>query len=89
MFVFVVCLYLICLLFLLLPLPGFAVMLTAETTTGCVLGAEAAAEAAALPEDVAQAAAGLMLDEVAEGGCLDSGHQVLCLDLAVFGSREV
>jgi len=51
-------------------------MLTAETTTGCVLGAEAAAEAAALPEDIAQTAAGLMLDEVAEGGCIDSGHQV-------------
>jgi RNA 3'-terminal phosphate cyclase len=44
--------------------PGFALLLTAETTAGATVGAECSADGAALPEDVANAATAALLEEV-------------------------
>jgi RNA 3'-terminal phosphate cyclase len=44
--------------------PGFALLLTAETTAGATVGAERAASVGALPEDVANAAVAALLEEV-------------------------
>uniref|UniRef100_A0A7S2SWC6 RNA 3'-terminal-phosphate cyclase (ATP) n=1 Tax=Rhizochromulina marina TaxID=1034831 RepID=A0A7S2SWC6_9STRA len=69
--------------------PGFAVMLTASTTTGCTISAEATAETAALPEDVAQRAVSHLLEEVWDGGCIDSTHQSIALTLMALGPEDV
>jgi len=56
--------------------PGFGILLTTESTTGSQVSGEACAEGPGLPEDVAKVAASRLLDEVLEGGCVDSTHQV-------------
>ncbi len=72
--------------------PGYGITLVAETTSGRLLAAEAAAAldrggaagaagAAAdaeevVPEDIGQRAAHLLLEEVQRGGVVDSSHQV-------------
>ena len=60
--------------------PGFGLTLTAETTTGVMLSAEYCnghvAEQRAVPEDVAERAAHLMMEEIFRGGCCDSLSQV-------------
>ena len=74
--------------------PGYGITLVAETTSGRLLAAEAAAAldrggaagaagAAAdaeevVPEDIGQRAAHLLLEEIQRGGVVDSSHQVRC-----------
>ena len=51
---------------------GAGILLVAETSTGCLLGATAAAEVkGATPEQVGKAAAERLLAELATGACLD------------------
>eukprot|EP00613_Pedinella_sp_CCMP2098_P080106 CAMPEP_0171952898 /NCGR_PEP_ID=MMETSP0993-20121228/93684_1 /TAXON_ID=483369 /ORGANISM="non described non described, Strain CCMP2098" /LENGTH=388 /DNA_ID=CAMNT_0012598465 /DNA_START=111 /DNA_END=1278 /DNA_ORIENTATION=- len=99
--------------------PGFALLLTGESTTGCTYGGEAAAASsqggggngghgaaagfeagdqeekeaggggAVLPENVASNACANLLEEVAEGGCVDSTHQPLALTLMAMGPEDV
>lgn len=69
--------------------PGFAVCLWAETTTGCMLSTEATAGQAALPEDVGQRGVEALLEEVWDGGCVDSTHQPLALLLMAVGPEDV
>lgn len=56
--------------------PGYGVSLVAQSTAGCVLGVERAAAVRELPEDLGEAVAQLLCEEVAHGGCVDTSHQV-------------
>jgi len=61
--------------------PGFGLTLTAETTTGVMLTAEYCnghvKESRAVPEDIAEKAAHLLMEEIFRGGCCDSLSQGL------------
>ena len=65
--------------------PGFGLSLTAETTTGARLTAEYCnghvSHARAVPEDVAEKAAHLLMEEIFRGGCADSLSQSLTVIL--------
>eukprot|EP00878_Enallax_costatus_P027957 GHUV01030150.1.p1 GENE.GHUV01030150.1~~GHUV01030150.1.p1 ORF type:complete len:340 (+),score=113.22 GHUV01030150.1:498-1517(+) len=83
--------------------PGYGITLVAETTSGCLLSAEATAtqgagaastgaaddEPLVVPEDIGRAAAQLLLDEVSRGGVTDGTHQALLLLLAALGPEEM
>mmetsp|Transcript_26188 Transcript_26188/g.36162 ORF Transcript_26188/g.36162 Transcript_26188/m.36162 type:complete len:361 (+) Transcript_26188:211-1293(+) len=73
--------------------PGFGVCLLAETTTGCILSAQTAAQAKegtpAVPEEVGLRGAQQLLAEVQAQGVVDSAHQGLLLFLAAMGPEEV
>ncbi|WIA28864.1 hypothetical protein OEZ86_011390 [Tetradesmus obliquus] len=83
--------------------PGYGITLVAETTSGCLISAEAAAttgskdaagsaagdEPLVVAEDIGRAAAQLLLDEVARGGVTDGTHQGLLLLLAALGPEEM
>lgn len=69
--------------------PGFALSLVAETTTGIVLGAEAAADGGALPEDVATTASHLLCEEIDKGGCVDTTNQALVLLYMTLSPEDV
>lgn len=78
---------------------GYSILLTAETTSGCALSAEAVADShdgaggasggAALPEDVGRRAAATLLSEVGHSGCVDSAMQPLCLALMTLTPEDV
>jgi len=68
---------------------GYGLSLVAETTNGCLYGAEASAEPGGAAEDVGLLAAKVLLQEVANGGCVDSSNQGLVLLLAVLGPEDV
>lgn len=68
---------------------GYGVSLVAETTNGCLFGSEACGGAGQLPEDVGLVAAKLLLEEVQNGGCVDSANQGLILTLAVLCPEDV
>jgi len=58
--------------------PGYAVSLTAETTTGVIITKDfnfGNEKEFTLPEDLGQRAAHSMLDEIFTGGCVDSTNQ--------------
>lgn len=85
--------------------PGYGITLVAETTSGRLVAAEAAAaldrvsgQAAAggaageedvVPEDIGQRAAHLLMEEVSRGGVVDSSHQALVLLLCAIGPEEM
>ncbi|KAG5179601.1 RNA 3'-terminal phosphate cyclase domain-containing protein [Tribonema minus] len=69
--------------------PGFACSLVAESTTGVLLMAETAAEQGMLPEDLGVTAGELLLDEISNGGCVDSTHQSLAMLLMVLCPEDV
>ena len=84
--------------------PGYGVSLVAETTTGCLLSAEGAAvtqahgededadttkEAPLLPEDIGTHAAMQLLEEIKEGGVVDSTHQSLLFILCALCPEDV
>lgn len=87
------------------PSPGYGITLVAETTSGCLISAEAAAIAGStgalagstreqqqqlvIPEDVGRAAAQQLLEEVSRGGVVDAAHQGFLLLLAALGPREM
>jgi len=69
--------------------PGYGISLVAETTTGCLISAEGAAThpkadgeenmekiGPVLPEDIGLQAVTQLLEEVKQGGVIDSTHQV-------------
>jgi len=63
--------------------PGFGLTLTAETSTETVLSAEVcsgpSSEGRAVPEELAERAAKLLLEEIFRGGCCDSLSQNLAV----------
>ncbi|KAJ1483125.1 hypothetical protein T484DRAFT_2616214 [Baffinella frigidus] len=67
----------------------FGVSLVAETTNGCLYGAEASAQPGQAPEEVGLNAAKLLLHEVRNGGTVDSANQGLVLMLAVLCPEDV
>ncbi|CAM9349486.1 unnamed protein product [Pylaiella littoralis] len=69
--------------------PGFALSLVAESTTGVLLVAETAAEKGTLPEDLGNLGSKLILEEIKNGGCVDSSHQSLAMLLMVLCPEDV
>eukprot|EP00798_Chlamydomonas_sp_ICE-L_P023245 gene23245-30469_t len=83
--------------------PGYGVTLVAETTSGCLISAEACAtqggmipdgggeeaEPLVVPEDIGKAASQLLLEEIQRGGVVDSSHQGLLLLMCALGPEEV
>ena len=69
--------------------PGFALQLTAETTTGMLLSAEAAAIGGTLPEDVATEACHALCEEIKKGGCVDTCNQGLVLLFMALSPEDV
>jgi len=68
---------------------GFALSLVAESTSGSLLGAEVCGVSGALPEDVGLAAASALLEEVRQGGAIDSYNQSLALTLMCLSAEDV
>ncbi|CAM9679372.1 unnamed protein product [Discosporangium mesarthrocarpum] len=69
--------------------PGFALSLVAQSTTGVLLSVEAAAEKGTLPEDLGVLGSKLLLEEIRDGGCVDSAHQSLTMLLMVLCPEDV
>jgi RNA 3'-terminal phosphate cyclase-like protein len=81
--------------------PGYGVSLVAETTTGCLISAEGAAvthededdeetkTTPLLPEDIGARAAMTLLEEIKEGGVVDSTHQSLLFTLCALCPEDV
>lgn len=69
--------------------PGFGLSLVAETTTNVHISADCVARPSELPEDLGKRAAKYLLEEVSRGGCVDTQHQALCLQLMVLCPEDV
>lgn len=80
--------------------PGYGVSLVAETTTGCLISAEGASMALSqeetdrqedplLPEDIGAQSAMLLLEEIKQGGVVDSTHQGLLFLLCALCPEDV
>lgn len=74
--------------------PGYGITLVAETTSGCMLSAEAsmkpdAGEGSVVPEDIGLNAAHCLLEEINRGGVVDGSHQGLVLTLCALGPEEM
>ena len=69
--------------------PGFGVCLVAETTSGCLLSAEIAGYAGALPEHLGLTCADGLLEQVVQGGAIDAANQPLVLTLMCLGPEDV
>jgi RNA 3'-terminal phosphate cyclase-like protein len=84
--------------------PGYGLTLVAETTSGCLISAEACAttgggsdgaggesseEPLLVPEDIGRLASQALLEEVRRGGVVDGCHQGLLLMLAALGPEEL
>ena len=68
---------------------GYGVILVAETTSKlAVVSQETIAQGRESAEEVGQRAAMLLLDQVAEGGCIDAHHQNLALLFMGVGPAE-
>ena len=71
--------------------PGYAISLTAETTTGVILTKDfnfGTKKEFTLPEELGERAGLSMLDEVFAGGCVDSTNQSLALLLMSVGASD-
>lgn len=72
--------------------PGYALTLVASSTTTAIHSAEACSSTTQdpasqiTPEDVGVQAAHRLLEELARGGCIDAGCEVLVLTLMTLGS---
>lgn len=79
--------------------PGYGISLVAETTTGCLISAEAVSNHGAqdldekrtpsLPEDLGTQASRLLLEEIRRGGVVDSSHQGLLFLLCALCPEDV
>eukprot|EP00249_Psilotum_nudum_P009368 c21885_g1_i1 orf=67-1179(+) len=76
--------------------PGYGISLVAETTTGCLISSECAAnhsldecQTAILPEDIGAEASKLLLEEIKQGGVVDSSHQGLLFLLCALCPQDV
>lgn len=65
--------------------PGYGLHLVAETTSNCLISAEASVWDGANPEDVGKLAAAALLEEIKAGGVVDSCQQVPVLLLSALG----
>ena len=71
--------------------PGYAVSLTAETTTGVILTKDynfGNSKQFTLPEDLGQRAAYGLLDEIFSGGCVDTTNQSFALLLMALSTGD-
>jgi len=69
--------------------PGFGLTLVAETLSGALLSAEVVGAGGVLPEDVGSAAADALLQQISEGGVIDSANQPTALLLMALGPEDV
>uniref|UniRef100_A0A0C9RFU7 TSA: Wollemia nobilis Ref_Wollemi_Transcript_29431_1497 transcribed RNA sequence n=1 Tax=Wollemia nobilis TaxID=56998 RepID=A0A0C9RFU7_9CONI len=86
--------------------PGYGISLVAETTTGCLISADCAAnhtiseesgdhsdaenqKAPMLPEDIGSQGARMLLEEIKQGGVVDSTHQGLLFLLCALCPEDV
>ena len=69
--------------------PGYALSLVAETTTGCLIGAEAVGTEGSVPEDVGSRAVTRLLEEIAGRGCVDMPSQAVFLQFMCLTSSDV
>lgn len=71
--------------------PGFAMTLLAVSTTGAIFSAEAASKAdePGVPEDLATHTARMLLEQIAQRGCIDAAHQPLVLLLMALSPQDV
>jgi len=69
--------------------PGFALSLVAESTTGTLVSSEVTGVAGVLPEAVGEAASSLLLEEIRQGGIIDSSNQSLFLTLMALSPEDV
>lgn len=71
--------------------PGYAISLTAETTTGVIITKDfnfGNDKQFNLPEDLGERAGLALLDEIFGGGCIDSTNQSFCLLFMAVSSNE-
>ena len=69
---------------------GYGLSLVAESTTGCLLGADwATSEKGVEPEAVADAAANQLIQEVDYSGCVDSSNACLALLYCALADEDV
>jgi len=69
--------------------PGFGLMLLAETTTNCQYAIDTFASQGMIPEDLGNQGSMVLLEEVRNGGCVDSTHQSLVLLLMMLTPEDV
>ncbi|ORY86354.1 RNA 3'-terminal phosphate cyclase [Protomyces lactucae-debilis] len=69
--------------------PGFALSLVAETAQGVLYGAEQAAGPGETPEDVGDACAKSLLEQIALGGCVDRFSAPMVIIGMLLGSEDV
>eukprot|EP01133_Synstelium_polycarpum_P018950 gene18950-22677_t len=69
--------------------PGYGLTLVAETTTGCCISAECMGAPGETPEDLGEKTANFLLEEILNGGCIDSNNQSLALLLMVLCPEDV
>lgn len=69
---------------------GFALQLVAETTEGCLVGADwASSSTHSTPEHIARSAVNLLLQEVHHGGCVDSASAHIALLYCALADSDV
>lgn len=69
---------------------GFGVGLVAETSEGCLIGGDwAAVEKEARPAAVAGGAVNMLLDQVAQGGCVDGQNACLALLMCALSDSDI
>jgi len=68
---------------------GFGMSLVAESTTGVYLSASITATDGSLAEDVGKTTALALMNEISQGGCVDSSHQSMMLLLMILNSEDV
>ncbi|KAL3931706.1 MAG: hypothetical protein SGPRY_001009 [Prymnesium sp.] len=69
--------------------PGFGVTLVAETMNGALLSAEVVGSGGVMPENVGSSAADSLLEQIKEGGVVDSANQPTALLLMALGPEDV
>jgi RNA 3'-terminal phosphate cyclase-like protein len=69
--------------------PGYGESLIAESTTGCLLSAEKIGVKDLSPEDMGSEIVQILLDEIAQGGAVDSAHQALMFVLMTLCPEDV
>jgi RNA 3'-terminal phosphate cyclase-like protein len=69
--------------------PGFAIMLQAETDTGCRLSVECTGTSGMVPEDLGSLASKLLCCEIEKGGCVDTANQWLVLLYMALSPEDV
>lgn len=69
--------------------PGYGISVIAETTTGALFSAECVASKGQRPEDVGTIAAHRLLQQISQGGVIDTSHQGLLFAFLALGPEDV